>query len=103
MSCVYPHGFDPYNPGQIEAKTTPTNFEILIDAKNFAPEDFSIRVNDHVIFIDAEHQQRKPGYPVKYIRHHIHRQFNLPPQFNPANLVSGITPEGILSVRCATY
>lgn len=99
MPFVPPYGFE-YNPGQIDATTTPNVFEILIDAKNFHPEDFSIRVNNHVIFIDAERMQRQPGYPVKYIKYHVHRQFNLPPQFDPANIVSGISPDGMLSVRC---
>lgn len=99
MSFVPPYGFQ-YNPGQIDATTTPNVFEILLDAKHFVPEDFSIRVVDRVIYIDAERTQRQPGYPVKYIKYHVHRQFNLPPQFDPANIVSGISPDGMLSVRC---
>lgn len=97
--------YGPYgsNPTQIEAKETPDNFEILIDAKNFAPEEISVKVNNNLIFIDAEHMERQPGYPVKYIRRKIHRQFNLPPNFDAANIVSGITPDGILSVRCRAH
>lgn len=100
MSFKQPYGFE-YNPGQIEATTTPNRFEIVIDARDFEPEDFSIRVDNHVIFIDAERMTRQPGYPVKYIKHTCHRQFNLPPQFDPANIVSGISRDGMLSVKCA--
>lgn len=97
MSAVSPYG----NNIQIyDGTSSPDNFEALIDAKHFQPEEISIKVNNNVISIDAEHVQLQPGYPVKYVKRSIHRQFNLPPGFNPANIVSGITPDGILSVRC---
>ncbi|XP_055301317.1 heat shock protein beta-6-like [Sitodiplosis mosellana] len=96
MSAVSPYGAVIPQVGP----SAPDNFEVLIDAKHFDPREISIKVNGNIIFIDAEHVQQQPGWPVKYIKRSIHRQFNLPPGFDGANIVSGITPDGILSVRC---
>lgn len=76
-------------------------FEILIDVKNFPPETISVKEINNIIYVDAEFVQRQPGYPVKYFRRQIHRMFPLPPGFDPQNIVSAITPKGILSIECA--
>lgn len=97
MSTVSPYNaIIPNSPLQ----GAPDNFEVLIDAKHFDPREISIRVNNNIIYIDAEHVQQQPGWPVKYVKRAIHRQFTIPPGFDAANIVSGITPDGILSVRC---
>lgn len=81
--------------------TPPTGFEILIDVKNIPPEEITVNVIQNVVYVDVDYIQRLPGWPVKYMKRQIHRKFPIPPGFNPANIVSGITPEGILSIRCA--
>lgn len=103
MSTFSPYGNN-FNQRQVEndlANNPPTGFEIVIDVKGIPPEEISVNVNNNIIFVDVDYVQRMPGYPVKYLKRQIHRQFNVPPGFNPANIVSGITPEGNLSVRCS--
>lgn len=87
----------PYQPGD----TPPTGFEILVDVKGIPSEEISVNVNGNTIFVDVDYVQRLPGWPVKYLKRTIHKNFQIPPGFNPANTISGITPEGVLSIRCS--
>lgn len=99
MSAVSPYGS--FADDSILPNFTKDGFEILVDCKHFNPEEISVRINNNMIYINAEHQERAPGYPVKYIRRKINKQFNVPSGFNPETIVSGLSPQGILSVRCA--
>lgn len=99
MSTLSPYGNNYYQ--RPVGDTPPTGFEILVDVKGIPPQEISVNVNNNMVFVDCEYVQRLPGYPVKYLKRQIHKNFSVPPGFNPANIISGITPEGILSIRCS--
>lgn len=96
MSALASYG----NPQFGNSVVTNNGFEILADCKFFHPEKISVRVNNNLISITGEHEERQPGYPMKYIRRKLDQCFTIPPSYNLARLVSGLSPEGILSIRC---
>ncbi|XP_031632452.1 heat shock protein beta-6-like [Contarinia nasturtii] len=97
---VAPYGNDFYNSQIQKPQITKDGFEYLVDCKFFAPEEISVKVNNNIVSIFAQHEERAPGYPIKYIRRKVDQHFNLPAGFSADNLVSGLSPEGILSIRC---
>lgn len=101
MSTVSPYGGNYYHRPPTTGDTPPTGFEVLIDVKGIPPEEISVNVSNHTIFVDVDYVQRLPGWPVKYLKRQIHKNFNIPPGFDPSNIISGITPEGVLSIRCS--
>lgn len=91
----------PYGGGQTgQPLITKNGFEILVDVRFFQPEQISVKVINNFISINAETTERQPGYPIKYIRRKVDQHFAIPPGYDSTKIVSGISPEGILSVRC---
>lgn len=92
----------PYGGGHTPSNLgPPTGFEVVMDVKGIPPEEISVNIAQNAIYVDVDYMQRLPGWPVKYLKRQIHRRFEIPPGFDSANVVSGLTPEGNLSIRCA--
>lgn len=73
-------------------------FEVKLDVEHFKPEEITVKTVDNSIIIDAKHEEKKDD--VGSVSRHIVRRYDLPKGYNPEQVVSSISSDGILTIKC---
>ncbi|XP_031621473.1 heat shock protein 26-like [Contarinia nasturtii] len=100
MSALSPYwdGFNQHRDDSL-AQIDKDGFSVRIAVHKFKPEEISVKTVDDMIYINAKHEEKQgEGH---YIKREVSRQFNLPRGFKPEDVVSSLSTDGFLSVRCA--
>lgn len=73
-------------------------FEVKLDVKHFKPEEIKVKAVDNTVVIEAKHEERKDDFGS--ISRHIVRRYDLPDGFKPEHVVSSLSSDGLLIVKC---
>nr|ANF34833.1 heat shock protein 21.9 [Sitodiplosis mosellana] len=73
-------------------------FEVKLDAENFKPEEITVKAVDNSIIIDAKHEEKKDE--VGSVSRHIVRRYVLPKGFKPEQVISNLSSDGLLTIKC---
>lgn len=73
-------------------------FEVKLDVEHFKPEEITVKTVDNSIIIDAKHEEKKDD--VGSVSRHIVRRYDLPKGFKPEQVVSSISSDGLLTIKC---
>lgn len=71
-------------------------YEIVLNVKDFAPEEIKIKTADGQLIIEAKHDEKKDAYGM--ISRHFVRKYRLPEGCLLAEVQSRLSPEGVLVV-----
>lgn len=74
-------------------------FEVKIDVKHFKPEEIKVKTVDNSIVIEAKHEEKKDSES-SYISRQFVRRFDLPKEFKPEQVVSNLSSDGLLLIKC---
>lgn len=75
-------------------------FEVNLDVQHFKPEEIQLKTVDNTIIIEAKHEEKQDS-DSSYISRHFVRRYNLPDGFKPDDVISTLSSDGVLTVKCA--
>lgn len=73
-------------------------FHIKLDVCDFEPEEIKVKTINNTIIIEAKHEEKKDEEGS--ISRHIVRRYDLPKGFKVEDVVSNLSSDGILTIKC---
>lgn len=73
-------------------------FEVKLDVEHFKPEEITVKTVDNSIIIEAKHEEKEDD--VGSVSRHIVRRYDLPNGFKPEKVVSNLSSDGLLTIKC---
>ncbi|XP_059058438.1 protein lethal(2)essential for life-like [Achroia grisella] len=77
-------------------RTEKDKYEIVIQVKDFGPDDISVKTSNGYVEIEAQHEERKDDHG--FISRRLTRRFELPSDCRPDDVISTLSSDGILTV-----
>lgn len=76
-------------------------FHVCMDVQQFSPDEISVKTNGRNITVEAKHEEKEDEHGT--ISRHFIRRFVLPEQYRPEDVISSLSPDGVLSVSAPKY
>lgn len=73
-------------------------FQVKLDVADFKPEEIKVKAIDNSIIIEAKQDEKKDD--TGSFSRHIVRRYDLPKEFKPEEVVSNLSSDGILTIKC---
>ncbi|XP_037909047.1 heat shock protein 27-like isoform X2 [Hermetia illucens] len=87
------HADDSKQSGDDKQSTAQT----IVNVKQFKPEEISVRTVGNTVVIEGKHDERQDEYGL--VSRHIVRKFTLPEGYDPKDVVSTFSPDGVLTIK----
>uniref|UniRef100_A0A0B7A866 SHSP domain-containing protein n=1 Tax=Arion vulgaris TaxID=1028688 RepID=A0A0B7A866_9EUPU len=71
-------------------------FRLQFDVRQFKPEEISVKTVGSNLTVHAKHEEKLEG---KSLHREYHREYVLPKDMNPENLVSKLSRDGVLTIE----
>ncbi|CAG5128091.1 unnamed protein product [Candidula unifasciata] len=71
-------------------------FRLQFDVRQFKPEEIYVKTEGNNLTVHAKHEEKSEG---KSLHREYHRQYVLPKDMNPENLVSKLSRDGVLTIE----
>lgn len=81
-----------------QAKIGKDGFQVNLDVQHFKPNEISVKTVNNSIIVEANHEEREDSHG--YISRKFTRRYDLPDGFKTKDVVSSISSDGILSIKC---
>lgn len=81
-----------------QTKVGKDGFQVCLDVKHFQPNEISVKIVENAVVVEANHEERKDSHG--YISRRFTRRYELPEEFKSKDVVSSISSDGILSIKC---
>ncbi|XP_055300046.1 heat shock protein 26-like [Sitodiplosis mosellana] len=75
-------------------------FEVCIDVQHFKPEEISVKAEKNSVVVQAKHEEKQDEHG--FVSRQFIRRYNLPDGYKSEDVVSSLSSDGILSIKCAT-
>lgn len=75
----------------------PDGFQVCLYVHNFAPNEISVKAIDKNIIVEAKHEDRPDEHGD--VSRHFRRTYRLPEGFDPSDIVTTISSDGILTIK----
>ncbi|KAG4066781.1 hypothetical protein HA402_012848 [Bradysia odoriphaga] len=87
--------------GKYTKETEPSKYalEKCIDVQHFKPEEISVKVEKNWIVVQAKHKEKQDEQG--FIMREFTRRYELPAGCRGEDVVSSLSSDGVLSVKCA--
>ncbi|XP_073843944.1 uncharacterized protein [Musca autumnalis] len=72
-------------------------FQVSMNVKQFAPNELSVKTIDNCIVVEGRHDDKEDGHGV--ISRHFVRKYMLPKGYDPKDVMSTLSSDGILTVK----
>uniref|UniRef100_A0A1I8PRI2 SHSP domain-containing protein n=1 Tax=Stomoxys calcitrans TaxID=35570 RepID=A0A1I8PRI2_STOCA len=72
-------------------------FQVSMNVKQFAPSELSVKTIDNCIVVEGRHDDKEDGHGV--ISRHFVRKYMLPKGYDPKDVLSTLSSDGILTVK----
>lgn len=85
--------------GQQRAKdhTGKDGFQVCVDVQQFAPNEISVKTVDNSILVEGKHEEKSDEEG--FVSRHFVRRYVLPKGYDPQQVVSTLSSDGILTVK----
>ncbi|XP_031627017.1 heat shock protein 23-like [Contarinia nasturtii] len=87
-----------FNDLEKQAKLGKDCFQACLDVAHFQPNEISVKTIDNTIVIEASHEEREDSHG--YISRRFTRRYDLPEDFKAKDVISSISSDGILTIKC---
>ncbi|XP_031621371.1 heat shock protein 23-like [Contarinia nasturtii] len=92
-------GISNLNIGERKATVDKNSFEHCIDVAHFKPEEISVKVENNSVLVQAKHEEKQDEQG--FISRQFTRRYDLPKNCKAEDVVSSLSSDGILSIKCA--
>lgn len=72
-------------------------FEVHLNVEKFKPEEVTVKTVDDSIIIEAKSERKSEN---EFVSSHYRRRYELPDGFRPNDVISTMSSDGVLTVRC---
>ncbi|XP_067645453.1 heat shock protein 67B1-like [Eurosta solidaginis] len=72
-------------------------FQVSMNVKQFAPNELTVKTIDNCIVVEGQHEDKEDGHGV--ISRHFIRKYVLPKGYDPNEVLSTLSSDGILTVK----
>ncbi|KAH8384483.1 heat shock protein 27 [Drosophila serrata] len=72
-------------------------FQVCMDVSQFKPNELSVKVVDKTVVVEGRHEEREDGHGL--IQRHFVRKYTLPKDFDPNDVVSTVSSDGVLTLK----
>ncbi|XP_068139886.1 heat shock protein 27 [Drosophila tropicalis] len=72
-------------------------FQVCMDVSQFKPNELSVKVVDKTVVVEGKHEEREDGHGL--IQRHFVRKYTLPKDFDPNDVVSTVSSDGVLTLK----
>ncbi|XP_075529416.1 alpha-crystallin B chain-like [Dermacentor variabilis] len=78
--------------------TNEDKFAVRLDARNFAPEELTVKTVDNCLVIHGKHEEKSDDRGC-YVSREFTRRYVLPEDVDPQTIKSHLTPGGVLAIE----
>ncbi|XP_073841374.1 heat shock protein 23-like [Musca autumnalis] len=71
-------------------------FQVCMDVQQFKPSELNVKVSDNCVIVEGKHEEREDNHG--YISRSFVRRYALPKGYDPNNVVSTLSSDGVLTV-----
>lgn len=75
-------------------------FEVCLDVQHFKPEEISVKVEKTSVVVHAKHEEKQDEHG--FVSRQFTRRYDLPTGYKGEDVVSSLSSDGILSIKCTT-
>lgn len=68
-----------------------------MDVSQFKPNELTVKVVDNTVVVEGKHEEREDGHGM--IQRHFVRKYTLPKGFDPNEVVSTVSSDGVLTLK----
>ncbi|KAH8295759.1 hypothetical protein KR018_007331 [Drosophila ironensis] len=72
-------------------------FQVCMDVSQFKPNELTVKVIDKTVVVEGKHEEREDGHGL--IQRHFVRKYTLPKDFDPNEVVSTVSSDGVLTLK----
>nr|NP_001287001.1 heat shock protein 27, isoform B [Drosophila melanogaster]NP_524000.1 heat shock protein 27, isoform A [Drosophila melanogaster]P02518.2 RecName: Full=Heat shock protein 27 [Drosophila melanogaster]AAA28638.1 heat shock protein hsp27 [Drosophila melanogaster]AAF50285.1 heat shock protein 27, isoform A [Drosophila melanogaster]AAM49840.1 GM13686p [Drosophila melanogaster]AHN58026.1 heat shock protein 27, isoform B [Drosophila melanogaster]CAA27527.1 heat shock protein hsp 27 [Drosophila me len=72
-------------------------FQVCMDVSQFKPNELTVKVVDNTVVVEGKHEEREDGHGM--IQRHFVRKYTLPKGFDPNEVVSTVSSDGVLTLK----
>ncbi|XP_061401127.1 heat shock protein 27-like [Musca vetustissima] len=72
-------------------------FQVCMDVSQFKPSELTVKTVDRTVVVEGKHEEREDEHG--YIQRHFIRKYTLPKGYDPKDVVSTISSDGVLTVK----
>ena len=91
------NSYDTTDNGLSKVVIDDESYKILVNVKNFNPEDLVIKTVDDCVVVEANHEDKTVDGK-NYSSQCFSQSFNLPHGINPESVTSALSKDGILTI-----
>lgn len=81
----------------IMPSVTKDGFQVCMDVSQFKPNELTVKTVDNTIVVEGNHEEREDEHGL--IQRHFVRKYTLPKDYDPKDVVSTISSDGVLTVK----
>ncbi|XP_011195684.1 heat shock protein 27 [Zeugodacus cucurbitae] len=72
-------------------------FQVCMDVSQFKPNELTVKTVDKTVIVEGKHEEREDDHGM--IQRHFIRKYTLPKDYDPKDVVSTISSDGVLTVK----
>uniref|UniRef100_A0A0K8TNL1 Putative 23kda heat shock protein schsp23 n=1 Tax=Tabanus bromius TaxID=304241 RepID=A0A0K8TNL1_TABBR len=72
-------------------------FQVCMDVQQFKPSELTVKTVDNCIVVEGKHEEREDDHG--FISRHFVRRYALPKGYDPNQVVSTLSSDGVLTVK----
>nr|ABL06941.1 25 kDa small heat shock protein [Sarcophaga crassipalpis] len=72
-------------------------FQVCMDVSQFKPSELTVKTVDNAVVIEGKHEEREDEHGL--IQRHFVRKYTLPKDYDPKDVISTISSDGVLTVK----
>ncbi|CAD7004586.1 heat shock protein 27 [Ceratitis capitata] len=72
-------------------------FQVCVDVSQFKPNELTVKTVDKTVVVEGKHEEREDEHGM--IQRHFIRKYTLPKDYDPKDVVSTISSDGVLTVK----
>lgn len=76
---------------------TKDGFQVCMDVSQFKPNELTVKTVDRTVVVEGKHEEREDDHGL--IQRHFVRKYTLPKDYDPKEVVSTISTDGVLTVK----
>ncbi|XP_026478480.1 protein lethal(2)essential for life-like [Ctenocephalides felis] len=71
-------------------------FQVTLDVQQFKPKEITVKTKDNFVIVEGKHEEQQDEHG--YISRHFVRRYMLPENHEPADVVSSLSSDGVLTI-----
>ncbi|GIY35784.1 protein lethal(2)essential for life [Caerostris extrusa] len=87
----------PVAPRRSDAKKDSSKLQVMLNVKNFRPDQINLKTVDNFVVIHAKHEEQADQYG--FVSREFTRRYRLPDDVEPHTVTSSLSQDGVLTIE----